>query len=151
MSTCILVGFNLLWGCSNVFRSQRKTRATPGKRHSAQPVRGKLFSIRLRVTTRPIFQKMQHQLQEAWPAGTSRTEHSQAFVNNHDSDSMQPMLTTSAAARQSDIDGVCSVNFSKSNKVANFSVAYSPSGNGCCEVLHRIVAQRLQTQPEPHN
>jgi len=33
VSTCILVGFNLLWGCSNVFRSQRKTRATPAKVH----------------------------------------------------------------------------------------------------------------------
>jgi len=33
----------------------------------------------------------------------------------------------------------------------NFSLAYSPSGNGCCEVLHRIVAQRLRAQPEPHN
>jgi len=33
----------------------------------------------------------------------------------------------------------------------NFSLAYSPSGNGCCEVLHCIVAQRLREQPEPHN
>ena len=32
----------------------------------------------------------------------------------------------------------------------NFSLADSPSGNGCCEVLHRIVAQRLRAQPEPH-
>ena len=32
----------------------------------------------------------------------------------------------------------------------NFSLAYSPSGNGCCEVLYRIVA-RLRAQPEPHN
>ena len=30
----------------------------------------------------PIFGKMQHQLQETQPAGTSRTEHSQAFANN---------------------------------------------------------------------
>jgi len=51
VSTCILVGFNLLWGCSNIFRSQRKMRATPRKRHSARPVRGELFSIRLQVTT----------------------------------------------------------------------------------------------------
>jgi len=34
------VGFTPLWGCSNVFRSHRKTLATPGKRHSARPVRG---------------------------------------------------------------------------------------------------------------
>jgi len=33
----------------------------------------------------------------------------------------------------------------------NFSLAYSQPGNGCCEVLHRIVAQRLRVQPEPHN
>jgi len=33
----------------------------------------------------------------------------------------------------------------------NFSLAYAPSGNGCCEVLHRIVAQRSWAQPEPHN
>jgi len=33
----------------------------------------------------------------------------------------------------------------------NFSLAYSPPGNGCCEILHRIVAQRLRAQPEPHN
>jgi len=33
----------------------------------------------------------------------------------------------------------------------NFSLAYSPSGNGCCEVLHHIVAQRLRAQPKPHN
>jgi len=33
----------------------------------------------------------------------------------------------------------------------NFPLAYSPSGNGCCEVLHCIVAQRLRAQPEPHN
>jgi len=32
-----------------------------------------------------------------------------------------------------------------------FSLTYSPPGNGCCEVLHRIVAQRLRPQPEPHN
>ena len=31
----------------------------------------------------PIFQKMQHQMQETQPAGTSLTEHSQTFVNNH--------------------------------------------------------------------
>ena len=31
----------------------------------------------------PIFQKMQHQLQETQPAGKSQTEHSQSFVNNH--------------------------------------------------------------------
>jgi len=54
VSTCILVGCSLLWGCSNVFWSQHKTRATPGKRHSARPVRGELFSIGLRVTTRAI-------------------------------------------------------------------------------------------------
>jgi len=33
----------------------------------------------------------------------------------------------------------------------NFSLAYSASGNDCCEVLHRIIAQRLQAQPESHN
>ena len=33
----------------------------------------------------------------------------------------------------------------------NFSLAYSPSGNGCCEVLLRIVARRLRAQPEPNN
>jgi len=33
----------------------------------------------------------------------------------------------------------------------NFSSAYSLSGNGCCEVSHRIVAQRLRAQPEAHN
>jgi len=33
----------------------------------------------------------------------------------------------------------------------NFSLAYLPSGNDCCEVLHRIVAQRLRAQPELHN
>jgi len=54
VSTCMLVGFSLLWGCSNVFRSQNKTRATPGKRHSARSVRGELFSSGLRVTTRAI-------------------------------------------------------------------------------------------------
>ena len=54
VSTCILVGSSLLGGCSNVFRSQRKTRTTPGKRHSARPVRGELFSIGLRVRTRAI-------------------------------------------------------------------------------------------------
>ena len=54
VSACILVGFSLLRGCSNVFRSQRKTRATPGKRHSARPVRSGLFSIGLRVTTQAI-------------------------------------------------------------------------------------------------
>jgi len=54
-STCILVGFILLCGCSNVFRSQCKTRATPGKRHSAWPVRGEQFSIGLLVTTRAIW------------------------------------------------------------------------------------------------
>jgi len=64
---------------------------------------------------------------------------------------VQPTLTTSAAAHQSDSDGVCSVDFSNSKKVANFSVVYLPSDNGCCEVLHRIVAQRLRAQPKPHN
>jgi len=76
--------------------------------------------------------------------------HKRSWTIAH-SDSVQPTLTTSAADRQSSSDGVCSVDFSKSNKVANFSLAYSPSGNGCCEVLHRIVAQRLRAQPEPHN
>ena len=54
VSTCILVGFSLLWGYSNVFRSQRETRATPGKRHSARPVRSELFSIGLQAMTRAI-------------------------------------------------------------------------------------------------
>jgi len=30
----------------------------------------------------------------------------------------------------------------------NFSLAYSLSGNGCCEVLHCIFVQRLRAQPD---
>jgi len=74
----------------------------------------------------PIFQKMQHQLQETQTAGTSRTEHSHAIVHNPvqrqrtaNADNRSVNLATSAADRQSDSDwGVCSVNFSKSNKAA---------------------------------
>jgi len=74
----------------------------------------------------PIFRKMQHQLQETQPAGTSRTEHSQAFANNRAqrqdaavADNRSVNLATSAADRQPDDDwGVCSVNFSESNKAA---------------------------------
>ena len=75
----------------------------------------------------PIFRKMQHQLQETQPAGTSRTEHSQAFANNRPAavreqascrcarTSVLPLcanrsvnLATSAADRQPDDDrGVC--------------------------------------------
>jgi len=69
---------------------------------------------------------MQHHLQEMQPAGTSRTEHSQAFVNNRAqrqeaavADNQSVNLATSAADRQPDDDrGVCLVNFSKSNKTA---------------------------------
>ena len=72
----------------------------------------------------PIFQKMQCQLQETQPAGTSRTEYSQAFVNNRAqrqdaaiADNQSVNLATSAADRKPDDDrGVCSFNFSKSNK-----------------------------------
>ena len=64
----------------------------------------------------PIFQKMQHQLQETQPAGTLRTGHSQAFVNNC---AQRQDAATSVADSQPDDDwGVCSVNFSKSNKAA---------------------------------
>jgi len=73
----------------------------------------------------PIFQKMQHQLQEMQPAGTSLTEHSQAFVNNRAQRQGAAVadrsvnLATSVADRQPDDDqGVCSVNFSSSNKTA---------------------------------
>ena len=74
----------------------------------------------------PIFQKMQHQLQETRPAETSRTEHSQAFVYNRaqrqdaaGADNRSVNLATSAADRQPDGDrAVGSVNFSKSNKTA---------------------------------
>jgi len=68
----------------------------------------------------PIFQKLQHQLQETQPAGTSRTEHSQAFVNNRAqrqdaavTDNRSVNVAISAAGRQPDDDrSVCSVNFS---------------------------------------
>jgi len=73
----------------------------------------------------PIFQKMQ-QVQETQPAGTSRTKHSHAFVNNRAqrqdaavADKRSVNLATSVADRQPDDDrGVCSVNFSKSKKTA---------------------------------
>jgi len=72
-----------------------------------------------------IFQKMQHQLQETQPAGKSRTEHSQASVNNCAQRQDAAVadrsvnLATSVADRQPDDDqGVCSVNFSNSNKTA---------------------------------
>jgi len=74
----------------------------------------------------PIFQKVQHQLQETQPPGISRTEHSQAIVNNRAqrqdaavADNRSVNLATSGPDRQPDDDlGICSVNFSKSNKVA---------------------------------
>ena len=74
----------------------------------------------------PIFQQMQHQLQETQTAGRSRTEHSHAIMNNPaqrqcaaDADNRSVNLATSAADRQSDSDrGVCSVDFSESNKAA---------------------------------
>jgi len=67
-----------------------------------------------------IFRKMQHQLQETQSAGTSRTEHSQPFVNNRAqrqdaavADNRSVNLATSAADRKPDDDrSVCSVNFS---------------------------------------
>jgi len=73
----------------------------------------------------PIFQKMQHQLQETQHAGTSRTEHSQAFVNNRAqrqdaavADRSVNLATSVADLQPDDDQGVCSVNFSKSNKAA---------------------------------
>ena len=49
-----ICGFHPAVGLQKCFRSQHKTRATPGKRHSARPVHGGLFSIGLRVMMRVI-------------------------------------------------------------------------------------------------
>jgi len=107
------VGFSLLRGCSNVFRSQRKRGQQPGSA-TCTTSRGELFSIGAAATAsfmpqavikfcqqlargtgcianRPFFRQTNRRFssvftmkkQEAQPAGTSRTEHSQAFVNNH--------------------------------------------------------------------
>jgi len=63
-------------------------------------------------------------MQEARPAGTLKKEHSQACVNNRaqrqdaaGADNRSVNLATSAADRQPDDEGVCSVN-SNSNKTA---------------------------------
>ena len=74
----------------------------------------------------PIFRKMQHQLQETQPARTSRTERSQALVNNRAqrqdaivAGNRSVNLATSAAGRQPAVDrGARSVNVSNSNKAA---------------------------------
>ena len=68
-----------------------------------------------------IFQKMQHQQQETWPAGTSRTEHSQAFMNNRAQRQDAAVanrsvnFATSVTDRQPDDEGVCSVNSNGTN------------------------------------
>ena len=100
----------------------------------------------------PIFQKMQHQLQETQTAGTSRTVHSQAIVHNlvqrqrtANADNWSVNLATSAADRQSDSDrGVCSVNFSKSNKAATALVK--------CDLKHcnAPLAKTAANTPLPH-
>jgi len=72
----------------------------------------------------PIFQEMQHQLQETPPAGTSQNEHSQACVNNRAqrqdaaAADRSVNLATSVADHQPDDEGVCSINCSNSNKTA---------------------------------